>query len=149
VGKLLVAKGVIVVTGGKFGIIEFAAGNAKRVNGLTVGVVKEGVRGVSNAYTNVEVHSGSGAGGLDEFLLVTMCDGLIVIDGWAGTLEEIAIAYLCGKTIVDIVNIGGWGDALAGAFLNKRRTVVIDAAISAKGAVNCLLERLEGWFSTT
>jgi uncharacterized protein (TIGR00725 family) len=110
-----------VVTGGKSGVMEAASKGASENGGLTIGVVKGPKRGSSNAYVDIECISGMASDGLDELLLVNMCDAVIVIGGGAGTLEEIAIAYRNKKPIISLSAGKGWGDKLAGLYIDERK----------------------------
>jgi len=67
IGYLLAENNVIVITGGKSGIMEAGARGAKKARGLTVGVVKGAKRYTSNNFTDIEVISGMEAGGLTNF----------------------------------------------------------------------------------
>ena len=135
VGFLLAKKGVIVVTGGKGGIMESAAIGAKKAKGITVGVIKGNQRFRSNNFTDVEILSGMAADGFDEFLLVNMCDVLITIGGGAGTLEEIVIAYRNKKPIIALEKTGGWTDKTIGKFLDERETIKVESARTPEEAV--------------
>ncbi len=135
IGKLLAKNNCVVVTGGKGGIMEAAARGAKMAKGQTVGIISGSDRFTSNDFTDIEVISGSAAAGFDEFLLVMMSDALIVIDGGAGTLEEMTIAYRNKKPIVVLGQSGGWAEKLADSFLDKRETIKIESAKNAKQAV--------------
>jgi uncharacterized protein (TIGR00725 family) len=139
IGYALAKKGVIVVTGGKSGGMERAAKGAKRGKGTTIGVVKGKDRFTSNDYTDVEVISGMTADGFDEFLLVTMCDGIVVVGGGAGTLEEITIAYRNKKPIVALAGTGGWAEKVAGTYLDERNKVQVQVATSVTDAVKKIL----------
>lgn len=144
VGQLLAEQGIVVVTGGKSGVMEYAARGAQRAGGTTVGVIKGGVRGTSNAYTDIEVLSGMAADGLDELLLVLMCDGLILLGGGAGTLEEIAIAYRNNKPIVALAGTGGWADKLGGKFVDEREKGRIELVQGPEAAVAKMLSLVNG-----
>ncbi len=135
VGELLGARGAILITGGKDGIMEAASRGAKKSNGLTIGVIKGSKRSESNKFIDVEVLSGMQADGLDELLIVLMCDALIVLGGGAGTLQEISIAYRNKKPIVAISGTGGWCDMVAGSFLDGRNKVKIECAKTPREAV--------------
>lgn len=137
-GKLLAQNNCIVITGGKGGVMEAAARGAKESGGITVGVVKGKIRGTSNSFTDVEVVSGMEGCG-EETMLVLMCDGLIVIGGGAGTLQEMAIAYRNAKPLVVLGGVSGWGDKLAGSFLDDRKMVRIEQTQTPEDAVNMVL----------
>lgn len=135
VGFLLGKAGAVVVTGGKSGVMESAARGAKKAGGTTVGVVKGKQRLTSNDYTDVEVLSGMSADGMDELLIVTMCDALIVVGGGAGTLEEISIAYRNKKPVVALSKTGGWAAKVASQYLDERKLVKILVAKTPVDAV--------------
>lgn len=139
-GALLAQKGVIVVTGGKGGIMEAASRGAKKYEGLTVGIVKGTTRFASHTFVDVEVITGMAAGGLDELLLVLMCDAIIVVGGGAGTLQEITIAYRNRKPVVALTDTGGWTQKLAGQYLDERNTIKIKSAPTPRTAVSKALK---------
>lgn len=147
VGFLLGQNGVIVITGGKSGVMEAAACGAKRANGTTVGVIKGVQRFDSNKFIDVEVLTGMEANGFDEFLLVNMADALIVLGGGAGTLEEIAIAYRNQKPIIALSQTGGWADQVSLGFLDERETVKVKIAntpaVAVKQAIKLAKQRYE------
>lgn len=131
----LARRGALVVTGGKSGVMNAAARGAKENNGVTIGVVKGPNRRTSNQYTDIEVISGMAANGFDELLLINMCDAVIAIGGGAGTLEEIAIAYRNNIPIVALAsNSKGWGDRLAGTYIDERKNLKIVKAASPASA---------------
>lgn len=135
VGFLLASRDATVVTGGKGGIMEAAARGAKKAGGMTVGIVKGNRRSVSNIYTDIEVLTGMEADGMDELFLVLMSDALIVLGGGAGTLQEIVIAYRNKKPIVVLEGMNGWGEKLAGKFVDERQSVRIVSAKTPQDAV--------------
>jgi uncharacterized protein (TIGR00725 family) len=140
IGQLLARENCIVVTGGKSGIMSTAAKGAKTVSGsITIGVVKGKKRFTANEFIDVEIISGAEADGLDEYQIITLCDGVILLGGGAGTLEEIAIAYRQEKPIVALTETGGWADKLAGTFLDERERVRIESTKTPDEAVRKLL----------
>jgi uncharacterized protein (TIGR00725 family) len=74
-----------------------------------------------------------------NFVNVWSSDGVIVVGGGAGTLIEVAAAYLEEKPIVSIVGSGGVADELAGKYLDDRRKVLIHGEPSPRQAVERLL----------
>lgn len=140
-GYLLAQRNIIVVTGGKSGIMEAAARGAKKAGGMTVGVVKGKDRFTSNEFTDIEVISGMEAVGFDEVLLTFMSDGCIVLGGGAGTLQEIALMYRNDKPIVVLDKTGGWAQKTAALeFLDERSTRKILIASSIKEAVDLIIQ---------
>lgn len=140
IGFLLAKKGISVVTGGKGGIMEASAEGAKSAGGITIGVIKGAKRYTSNAFTDVEILTGMQADGLDELILVLMCDAVISLGGGAGTLQEISIAYRNKKPIISLSGTGGWSDKLSRKYLDKRNYFKIISVKSPKSAVKKAIE---------
>jgi len=134
IGRLLAERNVFVVTGGKGGIMEAAAKGAKEGGGITIGVIKDGKRFVSNNFTDVEVVTGMSTGG-SEFVQTLMCDVLIVLGGGAGTLEEMTIAYRNQKPIVILDKTDGWSKKIIGKYIDQRKQIKIAVAKTPKEAV--------------
>lgn len=136
VGAALARRNIIVVTGGKGGVMEAAARGAKQVGGVTVGIISDAKRGKSNRFIDIEVLTGTLFKGLDEVLLPAMSDALILLGGEAGTLQEIATAYRNQKPIIAIRNTGGWADKLSNTYLDSRRLSKIVPAKNPSDAVS-------------
>jgi uncharacterized protein (TIGR00725 family) len=136
VGSLLAKAGIIVVTGGKGGIMEYAAQGAKENSGTTLGVIT-GPRGTSNKWIDVEIVTGSKIAGLDEVFIPLMCDAVIVIGGGVGTLQEISVCYRNKVPIIILEKTFGWAEKiLKEAYLDSRKTVKIISAKNPKDAVS-------------
>ncbi len=135
VGFLLAQEQVIVVTGGKGGVMEYAARGAKENGGTTVGVIT-GPRNTSNRWTDIEVVTGSKIAGFDEVLIPLMCDAVIVMEGGAGTMQEVCVAYRNKIPIIVIEKTFGWAAKfLKATYLDSRKTVKIIYAKGPKDAV--------------
>jgi len=140
IGSLLAKKRVIVVTGGKGGVMESAARGAKKSKGTTMGVIT-GPRDTSNEWTDIEIITGSKIAGLDEVLIPLMCDSVIVIGGGAGTLQEICVCYRNKIPIIVLEETFGWAKKLANEnYLDSRKTVKI---ISVKNPVDAVNEAIK------
>jgi uncharacterized protein (TIGR00725 family) len=74
-----------------------------------------------------------------NFINVYSADGVIVVGGGAGTITEIAAAYIEGKPIVSLVGTGGAADEYAEKYIDDRRRVKIYAASSPPEAVDLLI----------
>lgn len=143
VGKLVGRRNAILVCGGKGGIMEAACRGAKEENSITVGIVSGNTRNQANKYVDVEIVSGM-INCAEEAIIISMCDGLIIIGGGSGTLQEIAIAYRNKKPMVAITSISGWGEKLANSYLDQRQLIKIEEAVSPKEAMTLLLKRIKG-----
>ena len=95
------------MTGGKGGIMEYAARGAKENGGITIGVIT-GPRRTSNKWTDVEIVTGSKISGFDEVFIPLMCDTVIVIGGGVGTLQEICVSYRNKIPIIVLEKTFGW-----------------------------------------
>jgi len=84
VGESIARNDCILITGGKGGIMASAAKGAKKIGGITLGVIQGDQRYKSNPDTDVEILTGATTAGLDEYLLVMISDALIVIGGGQG-----------------------------------------------------------------
>jgi hypothetical protein len=140
-GFLLAKKGTIIVTGGKGGIMEEVSKGAKKAGGLVVAVLKGSKRNVSNQFTDVEILTGMDTGG-SEFIQPILCDGLIILGGGAGTLQEIAVAYRIKRPIVTIDTLTGWGSKLSNSFLDDRKLMKIIGVKTPEQAVKIILSLL-------
>jgi hypothetical protein len=141
-GELVAKQGWILITGGKGGIMETASKGAKKIGGVTVGIVKGSSRDTCNKYIDVDIVANTSWGG-EEAILIASCDGIIAIGGGAGTLQELAVAYRMQKPIVAIAGVKGSATEFAGKYLDERKLVKIRKARSPEEAVQLLLKLLK------
>lgn len=102
VGRLLAARGCLVVTGGLGGVMAAATTGAEQAGGLTVGFQPGDAR---DPVSEADVVIATGLGQLRNLLVVNSADAVIAVGGSWGTLSEIAYASRVGKPVVCI---GGW-----------------------------------------
>jgi len=103
VGALLAERGVAVVCGGLYGVMEAACMGAKEAGGLTIGILRRYNRQEANAYVDIVIPTG--LGDARNVLVATAGEAAIAIAGRLGTLSEIAIAL---KHNVPVVGLGTW-----------------------------------------
>ena len=103
VGRLLAERGVVVVTGGRGGVMASACRGARSAGGVTLGLLPGLDRGEANEWVTVAVPTGLGE--LRNGLVVRASDALVAVGGGYGTLSEIALALKAGKRVV---GIGSW-----------------------------------------
>lgn len=139
IGKILARKGIILITGGKSGIMESASRGTKSAGGMTIGIIAGKERLKSNTFTDAEIVTGMDGGG-DATVLALSCDGIIAIGGGAGTLQKLSIAYRNKKPVVALDTGYGWSSKLAGSFLDERKNEKFFSAKTPKQAVNLLLK---------
>lgn len=118
-----------------------AARGAKKANGLTVGITYGKGKDIwdKEGNTDIIICSGMERGGGREFVLVNSCDGIIVVSGGSGSLNEMVVAYQLNIPIVAVKNTGGWADNLAGEYMDSRERMKVELVESAEEAVDKLI----------
>lgn len=120
-GAALVDAGHRVVTGGLGGVMEAVSRGARRSaayrDGDTLALVPGHLASAANAYCDVVLPTG-----LDHArnVLVAHADALVAIGGGAGTLSEIALAWVHRRLVIAF-RLPGWSGRLADAPVDQRR----------------------------
>jgi uncharacterized protein (TIGR00725 family) len=122
VGRLLAARGAVLVCGGLGGVMEAASRGMKSAGGLTVGILPQDHKRDANASIDVAIATGLGIG--RNVIIARTADAVIAVGGEYGTLSEIAFALQLGKPVVGIgtweikgvVPAAGAADAVAKVF---------------------------------
>jgi uncharacterized protein (TIGR00725 family) len=138
VGAEIAKRGAILVCGGLGGIMEAACKGAKLAGGQTLGIIPSDTKEHANEFVDIVIPTGLGYA--RNFLVAKTGDAVIALDGSAGTLSEIAIAWFSNKPIVSLVPTGGWAAKVAGEKIDERRTDNIHAASSPEEAVKIVFE---------
>ena len=124
-GFALANEGYVLRTGGMGGIMEAVLKGARMSPSYTPGRCQAILPGddyrESNGYADVVVPTG--LGWLRNGLVVR-ADIIVAIGGGAGTLSEIAFAWMNKKPIIAVTGFGGWSERLAGAALDGRHASV-------------------------
>lgn len=123
IGAMLARIGIIVITGGRGGIMEATSKGAKKAGGITVGILPSIEKAEANPWCSVIIPTGLGHA--RNVLTVLSGDFLIAIGGAAGTLSEICFAWIHGKPILTLKGYNGWSDKIGGAPLDHRKTSTI------------------------
>jgi uncharacterized protein (TIGR00725 family) len=103
-GRLLAARGAVVVCGGLGGVMAAAAAGARAAGGITVGVLPAADRAAAGPDLTVAVPTGLGQA--RNNVVVNAADAVIAVGGSWGTLSEIALAMRAGR--IPVVQLGGW-----------------------------------------
>ena len=121
VGRLLVDGGARVLTGGLGGVMEAASRGAtespRYQSGDTVGVLPGLDPALANEWVDVVIPTG-----LDHLRngIVANADAIIAIGGGAGTLSEIAFAWMRRRPVIALAT-EGWSGKLGDVALDHRR----------------------------
>lgn len=98
VGRLLAARGCVVVTGGLGEVMAAAARGAKEAGGTTIGILPGESRDAANPWIDHAVATGVGHG--RNLAVAASGDAVIAVGGAWGTLAEIAFARVLGRPVV-------------------------------------------------
>lgn len=134
------------ICGGRGGVMEAASKGCKTANGLVVGILPESneIKSEANPYLDIVIPTAMGW--TRNSLVVLASDGLIVVGGKAGTLSEIAFAWMYNKPIISLdsekISPEAWGRQLAGMKIDNRRKDIIFAESDPKKIVKILLEKI-------
>jgi uncharacterized protein (TIGR00725 family) len=142
VGEEIAKHGIALACGGLGGIMEAACKGAKRHDGVTIGILPSDNKQDANDYVDFAIPTGLGYA--RNFIVAKSGDAVIAIDGSAGTLSEIAIAWFSDKPIIALSPSGGWAEKLAGTQIDKRREDIVHPAKTAKEAVD-IISKLLHW----
>jgi uncharacterized protein (TIGR00725 family) len=118
VGREIVRQGCILITGATTGIPDFSADGAKKEKGVSIGFSPAASR-VSHVRKyklptknyDVIVYTGFGYAGRN-LLMTRAADGIVVICGRMGTLNEFTIAFEDEKPIGVLLGSGGTADKI-------------------------------------
>lgn len=98
VGKELAKRGIVVVCGGRGGVMEAVCKGAKEMGGITVGVMPSYTGEEANPYVDIKINTGMSWN--RNPLVVASGDLVIAIGGHWGTLSEIAYALILHKHVI-------------------------------------------------
>ncbi len=150
-GRRIAQAGMILVCGGRKGVMEAACRGAKSAGGLTIGILPGLSRGDANPFVDIAIPTGLGYA-LRNFLTIRSADAVIMLHGEVGTLSEAVLAYQHAKPLIVLETTGGWSERLRsvaledGAYLDSRHLMHIHYAKNPEEAV-ALAIRLMGAFA--
>jgi uncharacterized protein (TIGR00725 family) len=127
VGRRLAEAGVVVVCGGRGGVMGAAARGAASAGGDAIGIVPSDRPADANEHCTHAVAAGTGVA--RNIAVVASGEAVIAIGGEWGTLSEIALARRFGRTVV---TLNSWSPQGAGPMADSPG---IEPAESAEEAV--------------
>jgi hypothetical protein len=120
IGKLLAKNNYVIACGGLFGGMEAVCKGAKQENGLTIGIIPYKQKNAANRYVDIAIPVPFSQA--RNIVVVLSGDIVIAIGGKAGTLSEMAFAWIYEKPIIALTGVGGWSAKLAGKTIDDRRS---------------------------
>jgi uncharacterized protein (TIGR00725 family) len=99
-GRALADAGVVVITGGRGGVMAAASRGAAHGGGVVVGLLPGDTRADANEWVGVALPTGLGE--LRNGLIVRAADAVLAVGGAYGTLSEIALALAQGVPVVGL-----------------------------------------------
>ncbi|NPB08614.1 MAG: TIGR00725 family protein [Aquificae bacterium] len=97
-GRELARRGIVVVCGGRTGVMEAVCKGAKEEGGLTVGIMPSYDGHEANPFVDLKINTGMNWN--RNPIVVATGQMVIAIGGNYGTLSEIAYALILGKYVV-------------------------------------------------
>lgn len=140
VGAEIAKRGAILACGGLGGVMEAACRGAKSKGGQTIGILPTDSKEHANEFVDIAIPTGLGYA--RNFLVAKTGDAVIAIDGKAGTLSEMAIAWFSNKPVISLVPTGGWAAKLAGEKIDDRRADSVFAATTPEEAVDMVFQAM-------
>lgn len=120
VGRRLVDAGCRVLTGGLGGVMEEASRGARSSrryrNGDVIGILPSFDPSTANGHVDIVLPTGLDMG---RNLLVAQASAMVAIGGGAGTLAELAFAWMLRRLIVGF-RVEGWSGRLADTRIDHR-----------------------------
>ncbi len=140
VGKLLAKNGFAIACGGLTGVMEAVCRGAKEEGGFTIGIIPQKEKSAANAYVDLAIPVPFSQA--RNIVVVLTGDLVVAIGGKAGTLTEMALAWIYGKQVIALTGIEGWSSTLAGKAIDDRRPDKIYPANSPEEIVQKVQELL-------
>ncbi|MFQ5424431.1 MAG: TIGR00725 family protein [Phycisphaerae bacterium] len=142
IGRIVAELGAALVTGGREGIMEAASKGCAEAGGTVIAVVPGTSMDEANGYAHFVIPTG--LGWARNVITGIAGDVIVVLGGAAGTLSEIAFAWMYDRPILALRPSGGWAEQTAGRSLDHRRKdVVLDCRTVAELEIalrQCLVE---------
>jgi len=138
IGQEIAKKKAITLTGGGLGVMEAALKGAKREKGITLAIVPWESMEKVNDFADVVV--ATGIGWSRNSINLNSCDGAIIVQGGAGTLNEATYGYMMSKPIVALTTSGGMAEQISDKYFDERKTEFVFGAKSPSEAVKKIFE---------
>ena len=139
-GRLLAKNNYAVSCGGLSGVMEAICRGAKEEGGLTIGIIPYKEKKSANKYVDIVIPVPFSQA--RNIVVVLSGDACIAIAGKAGTLTEIALAWIYKKPIVALTGVGGWSSEMANRKVDDRRSDLVYGVKTPQEALDKINELL-------
>jgi hypothetical protein len=128
VGREIGARGLLLVCGGRDGVMREACRGARDAGGLTLAILPGDDLSDANEFIDIPIVTGLGFA--RNTIIARTCNALIAVHGSYGTLSEIAFALIAGTPVVAL---GSWtlADGSGGVPPIERATTPAEAVARA------------------
>lgn len=137
-GRVLAKNGYAVACGGLMGVMQAVCKGVKEEGGLTIGIIPSKNKQVANEYVDIAIPVPFSQA--RNIVVVLSGDAVVAVSGKAGTLTEIALAWIYQKPIIALTGVGGWSSEMAGKQVDDRRTDKILEAKTPQDVISLLNE---------
>lgn len=134
-GRLIARRGMILICGGRSGVMEAVARGAREEKGIAVGIIPGTDKKGANPFCDIVIATGIGRA--RNLVVVNSSDAVIAISGGTGTLSEIALALSENKLVIVLKGSGGVSDIVAGKIIGNSK--VLEAG-SPEEAIEIILK---------
>ena len=100
-GRALARAGVVVICGGRGGVMEAVARGAVEEGGTTIGILPGDDPDAANSW--IEIPLATGLGHARNALVAAVADAVLAVGGSWGTLSEIALARARGVEVATLL----------------------------------------------
>jgi hypothetical protein len=114
--------------------MEAASHGAHDAGGFVIGIIPQDEKAEANAYCDAVIATGFGFA--RDFLTAYSADAIIIVEGGAGTMIEVAAAYQKKIPIIAVTGTGGTADRIVGTYLDDRKIERILGESSPEKAVS-------------
>ena len=121
--------------------MEAASKGAKEGGGFVIGIVPQDEKTAANSYCDVVIATGMGSA--RDFLTAYSADAVIIVEGGAGTMIEVAAAYQKMIPLIAMRGSGGTADRVVDTYLDDRKVEIVLGEDSPEKAVDTALRLVE------
>ncbi len=143
VGRFLAEMNIVVITGGRGGVMEAVSKGAFEKGGTTVGILPSNNLDDANDWCTISIPTGMGHS--RNALTAMSADFIISIGGGAGTMTEMGFGWIYNKPMIAVMKFGGWSENLGGDLIDNRRSnevIAVHNVVELKDAVHSILSQL-------